>query len=81
MSDDNKEVLQAITILTSKVEEYHGDFREFRGEIKARVEDVEHKIQVIEDGASSDRKWMRIQSAAVIPVVGALHQLAKHFGL
>jgi len=71
MTDDNKEVLKAITELTKIVELYHGDFREFRGEIKTKVESLE-------GSAKSDRMWSRIQAVAVVPVVGTLHQIAQY---
>jgi hypothetical protein len=72
MADDNLEVLKAISELTRVVETYHGDFREFRGEIKTKVE-------VLEDDAKSTRLWQKIQAVCVIPVVGVLHQLAQYF--
>ena len=73
MGVDNSDVLQAIAELTRTVEVYHGDFREFRGETKTKVESIENSTK-------NDRLWMRIQSVCVIPVVGGLHQIAKHFG-
>jgi hypothetical protein len=72
MTDDNVKILEAITDLTKTVETYHGDFREFRGEIKTKVDSLE-------DDAKSTRLWQKIQMACVVPVIGALHQIAQHF--
>lgn len=72
MSDDNAEVLKAITELTKVVEIYHGDFREFRGEIKT-------KVKSLEEDAKSTRLWQKIQAVCVVPIVGGLHQIAQHF--
>ena len=71
MSDDN-EVLKAITELTRTVETYHGDFREFRGEIKT-------KVKSLEEDAKSARLWQKVHAICVVPVVGGLHQVAQHF--
>ncbi len=70
MSDDN-EILKAITELTKVVETYHGDFREFRGVTQT-------KVNSLEEDAKSARLWQKIQVVCVIPVVGALHQLAQY---
>jgi hypothetical protein len=72
MADDNTEVLNAIAKLAKTVEEYHGDFREFRGEIHT-------KVQSLEDDAKNTRLWQKIQAVCVLPVVGGLHQLAQFF--
>jgi hypothetical protein len=72
MTDETSKILEAITELTKVVETYHGDFREFRGEQKT-------KVAALEDDAKSDRLWQKIQMVCVIPVVGALHQIAQHF--
>jgi hypothetical protein len=72
MPEDNSKVLEAITALTKTVEQYHGDFREFRGEIKTKVE-------TLETDAKSDRFWARVHAIAVVPVVGGLHQAAQYF--
>jgi hypothetical protein len=72
MTDDNKsEILKAITDLTKTVEEYHGDFREFRGEIKTKVANLEAD-------AKSARFWSRVHAVAVVPVVGTVHQVAEY---
>ena len=70
MSDDN-EILKAITELTKVVETYHGDFREFRGVTQT-------KVNSLEEDAKSARLWQKIQVVCVIPVIGALHQLAQY---
>ncbi len=79
-NEDRALVLEAIGNLAAKVdtyndkvETYHGDFREFRGEITTKVEDLEQD-------AKDDRMWHRIQVICVLPVVGVLHQVAQHFG-
>ncbi len=72
MSDDNKEVLKAITDLTRTVEQYHGSFREFRGEIKT-------KVASLDEDAKNTRLWQKIQAVCVIPVISGVHQIAQHF--
>jgi hypothetical protein len=72
MTDDNVKILEAITELTKTVETYHGDFREFRGVVTT-------KVTALEDDAKSSRLWAKIQMVCVIPVVGALHQVAQHY--
>jgi len=73
MSDDNAEILKAIKDLAIVVETYHGDFREFRSETKT-------KIQVLESAVASARLWSKLQTLCIAPVVGILHQVAKHYG-
>lgn len=72
MTDDNVKILEAITDLTKVVETYHGDFREFRGV-------TETKVTALVDDAKSNRLWQKIQMVCVVPVIGALHQLAQHY--
>lgn len=72
MGADNADVLKAITTLTEKVEEYHGDFREFRGKYM-------EKVKVLEEDAKNDRFWRKLQMVCVIPVTGAIHQAAAYF--
>jgi hypothetical protein len=74
MTDETAKILEAITELSQKVETYHGDFREFRG-----VTDT--KVKSLEDDAKSSALWQKIQMVCVIPVVGALHQIAQHYHL
>ena len=71
MDSDNREILKAITELTKVVELYHGDFREFRGVTTT-------KIASMEDDAKSARMWQKVQMICVVPVVGALHQVAQY---
>jgi hypothetical protein len=71
MPDDKTEILKAITELTKVVETYHGDFREFRGEMST-------KVKSLEDNDKSTRLWQKIQAVCVIPVTGGLHQLAQY---
>jgi len=70
---DNEMVLQAITKLTEKVEEYHGDFREFRGNTKVRIESLEQS-------AKDKQYWTNVKLYCIIPVTAILHQIAVHFG-
>lgn len=72
MGDDTATVLKAITTLTEKVEEYHGDFREFRGKY------IE-KVSVLEEDAKSEKFWRKVQMVCVVPVMGGLHQAAQYF--
>jgi hypothetical protein len=58
----------------TKLDAMHGDFREFKGNIEVRVTASEKQ-------ADTDRRWSRIQTIVVIPVIGAIHQLAAHLGL
>lgn len=69
---DSDQVLNAILTLTKTVEQYHGDFKEFRGSVTERVTDLE-------EDAKSDKLWHRVQTVCVIPVVAVLHQVATHF--
>jgi hypothetical protein len=66
--------LKAINELTKVVETYHGEFREHRGV-------TETKVKSLEDDAKSAALWQKIQMVCVIPVVGALHQIAQHYHL
>jgi hypothetical protein len=79
MSVDNSDVLQAITALTKTVEQYHGDFREFRGTVSTKIETIETEMSDAKEQISKDRLWQRIQIGCVVPVVGVLHQIAEHF--
>ena len=72
MTDETSKILEAITDLSQKVETYHGDFREFRGVTTT-------KVASLEDDAKNSRYWQRVQMVCVIPVVGALHQIAQYF--
>ena len=74
MNDDTKEILQAITQLTAKVEEYHGTFREFRGK-------TENRVEALECDTAQNRFWSRVHAVVILPVVAGLHQLAQHWGL
>lgn len=72
-NDAEARILLAITNLTGKVEEYHGDFKEHRGATNIR-------IQSIEESVKEDKKWGSIKTIIVIPVIALLHQVASHFG-
>ena len=75
MSEDvsNAVVLQAVTNLAMKVEAYHGDFREFRGEAKTQIVGLESSVK-------DAKLWSNVKLFCVLPVAGALHQIAQHFG-
>jgi hypothetical protein len=72
MSVDNEQILQAVLDLTKEVSEHNAQFREFRG-----VTDT--KVKSLEDDAKNSALWQKIQMVCVIPVVGALHQVAQHY--
>jgi hypothetical protein len=75
MNDDQfKMLLEKLDKQNEKMDELHGDFREFKGK-------MDEKVTTIEAGVKSDRLWGRIQTVAVLPVVGVLHQIAVHYGL
>jgi hypothetical protein len=77
MTDDNREILKAISDLTKIVEGYHGDFREFRGEYSTKVEGLQKQTAEAKASSDRDRLWMKIHAVCVVPVVGGLHQLAQ----
>lgn len=74
------QILQAITSLTRTVEQYHGDFREFRGSVTTQLESMTVADKATDKRADNDRMWMKIQAVCVVPVMGLLHQIAVHFG-
>ena len=64
---DNNDLMQ-------KLMDMHGDFREFRGEMSARVSQIEKDTDKVE-------MWSNVKTIAVIPVVMALHVLGTKIGL
>ena len=60
--------------IMDKLVELHGDFREFRGEMKARVTQIE-------DDAKDARKWENIKVYAVLPLAVGLNAIASKLGL
>jgi len=66
MAVDNEQLMEKLT-------ELHGDFREFRGEVKARLTQVEKD-------ADRAEMWANIKTIAVIPVVMGLHALGIKVG-
>jgi hypothetical protein len=77
MDVGNAELLRAINTLTSKVEMYHGDFREFRGAQIAKNDAADLGRKELSDSVKTDRMWMKIQAVCVVPVLGGLHQAAQ----
>jgi hypothetical protein len=67
MAVDNDKILE-------KIMEFHGDFREFRGEITARMGQVE------EDAAEA-KKWENYKIYAILPITAGLHAIASKLGL
>jgi hypothetical protein len=75
MTDDQFNILLAkLDKQDEKMQEIHVDFSGFRGTIT-------EKVSNLESGAKSEKLWGRIQTVAVIPVVGLLHQIASHYNL
>ena len=72
-SEQFSAIMDALRDNTTKLTDLHGDFREFKGV-------QETKVAALEDAAKSDRFWGRVQTVAVLPIVGSLHQIARHFG-
>lgn len=66
ISDARAEMIAAVGSL-------HTEFSGFKAETEARVD-------ALEEDARSAKLWHRIQTVCVVPVVGALHQVASHFG-
>jgi ATP-dependent protease HslVU (ClpYQ) peptidase subunit len=56
-----------------KLVELQGDFREHKGDIVARVAQLEKDNQ-------DDKFWDNVKIVAVIPVVGAIHELGQRIG-
>lgn len=73
MGVDNSDVLKAINELAEKVEQYHGDFREFRGSQTVEVNTLKKE-------AESNRFWLKVQAVCIVPLMGGVHQVAQHFG-
>jgi hypothetical protein len=75
MNDDQFNILlQRFDKQDDKLHELHGDFREFKGAMEVKVEQLEIS-------AKNDKFWGRVQTVAVLPVVGLLHQIASHYGI
>jgi len=53
---------------------FHSEFTEFRGEMKARVNQIEKE-------QSDARTWENIKIFMVLPLSAGLHQLASKMGL
>lgn len=67
MAVDNDEIMKTIMA-------FHGDFREFRGEIRARMKQVE-------EDADEARKWENYKIYAILPITAGLHAIAAKLGL
>lgn len=74
MPVQNEEILKAITDLSTRVETYHGDFREFRGATNERVTNLEEDFKTA-------KNWETFKIIGVIPIVTALHYLANRLGM
>lgn len=79
MAVKNEQILEAILQLKDIVSENNAQFREFRGKQTAEVESVKAEVAELEDDAKSDRRWSKVYTICVLPVVGILHQIAAHF--
>jgi len=73
-NDQFKILLDKLDDHGTKLDALHGDFREFKGS-------TEVKVANLKEQADSDRKWGRIQTIVVVPVVAALHVLAGKLGV
>lgn len=73
MEVSNNDILVAVSALSKTLEEYHGTFREFRGQ-------QEVKVKHLEDADKSDKFWGNVKTICVIPVITFGHQIAAHFG-
>lgn len=74
MDNQQFETLFKIASETNKVvSSMQGDFREFKGNIAARVEGLE-------DGSKSDRFWGRVSTIMVMPVMAVVHQIGTKYG-
>jgi len=60
--------------IMSKLMSFHSEFTEFRGEMKARVNQIEKE-------QSDARTWENIKIFMVLPLSAGLHQLASKMGL
>jgi len=57
-----------------KLTSFHSEFTEFRGEMKARMDDVE---QDVEDA----KKWENIKLFMILPISAGLHAIATRIGI
>jgi hypothetical protein len=67
-------ILDALTKFNDKLNDLHGDFREFKGTVTTQVNSLEKSHDNID-------MWTNIKVVAVIPIVAALHVLASKVGL
>lgn len=66
--------MDALNKNNDKLSDLQGDFREFKGSHNVRV-------NVIEENMKSDKFWAKVQTIGTMPVVLAIHQIGKHFGI
>jgi hypothetical protein len=71
--DQFKILFDAIQDGNKKVDNLHGDFREFKGVMTT-------KVKQLETDAQNDRFWGNVKTLVVIPVVAGLHQIASYIG-
>jgi hypothetical protein len=74
MPVENEDILNAVLELKDIVAEHNAQFREFRGNITVRVDNLEQS-------AKDTKKWTNIKLYCVMPLTAALHQIAAYFGL
>lgn len=67
-------ILDSLSTLNNKLDDLHGDFREFRGIITT-------KVASLEKDRDNENLWTNVKVIAVLPVVAALHILASKVGL
>lgn len=67
------QLFQLCQSMASKLDEIHGDFREFKGATTTKVE-------ALEKAQDSQAFWSKVQTICVIPVIAVFHQIAAHFG-
>ncbi len=57
-----------------KLTTFHSEFTEFRGEVKARLDDVEQDV-------AEAKKWENMKLFMILPVSAALHTIAARIGI
>jgi hypothetical protein len=67
MPIDNEKIMEKLLL-------FHSEFTEFRGEMKARIQNVEDDIE-------DARKWENYKIFMVLPISAALHTVAAKIGL
>jgi hypothetical protein len=60
--------------LMDKLSSFHSEFTEFRGEMKARIANVEGDVK-------ESQKWENIKLFMILPISAGLHTIAAKIGL